>query len=246
MELLYLDESGDNGLAEGSSKYYILAGISFDDYNWKENFWKIIDFRKRITQKYGIMFEELKGSELFTHRGYFFNSPLTSEEQEQIYNQAIDLISDEFHSKFFVIAKSKESFKGKFIQDKNLGKVFNQEIWTEYLAMFEEYLIKKSETTKQPQTGLIYFDSNQEKFVRKMTRQFSKKFDQQALFPGTGIVEDVIFRDSKASYFIQMADILAFSINRIITGRGKQDDFAINPKVINKLKSRIERKNFIT
>lgn len=58
--------------------------------------------------------------------------------------------------------------------------------------------------------------------------------------------EDVVFRDSKASYFIQMADILAFSINRIITGRGKQDDFAINPLVIKKLKSKIEQKNFIT
>ncbi len=246
MELLFLDESGDNGLAEGSSKFYILAGISFDDYRWKENFWKIIDFRRHITQKYGIMFEELKGSELFTHRGYFFNSPLTSEEQEQIYNQTIDLISDELHSKFFVIAKSKEIFRGKFIQGKNLIKHFNQEIWTEYLTMFEEYLIKKSEKTQQPQTGLIYFDSNQEKFVRKIVRQFSRKYDQQVLFPGTGIIEDVVFRDSKASYFIQMADILAFSINRIITGRGKQDDFAINPAVIKKIKSKIERKNFIT
>ncbi len=246
MELLFLDESGDNGLAEGSSKYYILAGISFEDWSWKENFWKMVDYRRHITQKYGIMFDELKGSDLFAHRGYFFNSPLIPADQEQIYKQAIDLICDEFKAKFFVIAKSKDAFRKRFVQGKNLIKLFNQEIWTEYLTMFEEYLIRKSETTKQPQNGLIYFDSNQEKFVRKIIRQFSRKFDQQVPFPGTGIIEDVVFRDSKVSYFIQMADILAFSINRIITGRGKQDDFAINPSVITKLKSKIEQKKIVT
>jgi hypothetical protein len=36
-----MDESGDNGLVEGSSDFYILAGISIEDRYWKKYFWKI-------------------------------------------------------------------------------------------------------------------------------------------------------------------------------------------------------------
>lgn len=240
MELLYLDESGDNGLAEGSSKYYILAGISFDDYRWKENFWKIIDFRKRITQKYGIMLEELKGSELFLHRGAFFNKPLNPNDLEWIYQQTITLICDELQSNIFVVVKSKEEYRRRFINGKNITKLFNQEAWTEFLSIYEGHLLEKSGLKKHPETGIIFFDSNQEKYVRKIVRQFSRKFDQRSQFPPAGIIEDVIFRDSKASYFIQMADVAAFSIYRIVSGGGKKDIFGINPWLRDKLKSKIK------
>jgi len=41
MELLFIDESGDDGLVEKSSEFYILAGVAVEDIYWKENFWKL-------------------------------------------------------------------------------------------------------------------------------------------------------------------------------------------------------------
>jgi hypothetical protein len=38
MELLFVDESGDDGLAQGSTDFYILAGVSIEDRYWKEGF----------------------------------------------------------------------------------------------------------------------------------------------------------------------------------------------------------------
>jgi hypothetical protein len=89
----------------------------------------------------------------------------------------------------------------------------------EYLTAYETYLLEKTSKTQCPQTALIYFDFNpsQEKHVRQIVREYSRKFDRQTRFPSAGIVEGVIFRDSTASYFIQLADMLAFSINRIVT-----------------------------
>lgn len=237
MEILFIDESGDNGLSKGSTDFYILAGISFEDWRWKENFWKILEYRRQISQRYGLIIDELKGSEIFSHRGPFFNSTLSPHDLKWIYNQSIDLICDKLNLALFVVVKSKKEFRNRQIQSRNLIKLFNQEAWTEYLLMYEEYLTKKSIATKHPQTGLVYFDSNQEKYVRKIVRQFSRKFDQQSEYPPSGIIEDVIFRDSEASYFIQLADIIAFSINRIVSGRGIHDVFTIEPE----LKLKIER-----
>jgi len=239
MELLYIDESGDNGLVKGSTDYYILAGISFEDTKWKENFWKIADFRKNITQQYGIFINELKGSELFSHRGQFFNTALNPNDLERIYSQAIDLICSELNCNIFLEIRSKEKFKKRYTENKKLIKIFNSEIWGAFLSKFENHLITKSVKTGYSQTGIVYFDSNQHKYLRKLLRQFSRKFDQQSKFPSCGIIEDIVFRDSKNSYFIQFADILAFSFNRIITGKGKQDVFQLNPSIKNRLKEKL-------
>lgn len=141
----------------------------------------------------------------------------------------------------FVVVRSKEEFKRRQTYDRNPIKIFTQEIWTEYLSMYEEYLIEKSVATKNPHTGLIYFDLNQEKYVRKIVRQFARKFNQQSTYPSAGIIEDVIFRDSKVSYFIQIADIVAFSINRIVKRR-THDVFIIEPMIAEKLKSKIKNR----
>ncbi len=243
MEFLFIDESGDNGLSENSTDYYILAGISFEDWQWKENFWKIVEHRRQISQKYGLVIDELKGSEIFSHRGPFFNSTLHSDDLKWIYNQTIDLICDKLSLTLFVVVKSKEEFKRRQVYGRNLIKNFTQEIWTEYLSMYEQYLIEKSIAIKHPQTGLIYYDLNQEKHVRKIVRQFARKFDQQSTCPSAGIIEDVIFRASKASYFVQLADIVAFSINRIIK-RGMHDVFIIEPIMAEKIESKIYKKGF--
>jgi Protein of unknown function (DUF3800) len=245
MELLFIDESGDNGLVEGSTEFYILAGISIESSCWKECFWKILDLRRVISQKYGLRIDEIKGSHLFSHRGPFFNSSLNPLDLEWIYNQIIDLICAPL-IECFAIVKSKKEFKKSQFQPKtkNLIRLLDERIWREYLTAYETYLLEKTGKTQRPQTALIYFDFNpsQEKHVRQIVREFSRKFDRQARFPSAGIVEDVIFRDSKASYFIQLADILAFSISRIVTGKGEHDVFSITSINQERLKAKIKGK----
>jgi hypothetical protein len=245
MEFLFIDESGDNGLAEGSTEFYILAGISIASSHWKECFWKILDLRRLISQKYGLRIDEIKGSHLFSHRGPFFNSSLNPFDLEWIYTQIVDLICTPL-IECFAIVKSKKEFKKSQFQPKvkNLIRLLDEKIWREYLTFYETYLLEKTSKTQSPQTALIYFDFNpgQEKHVRQMVREFSRKFDHQARSPSAGIVEDIIFRDSKTSYFIQLADILAFSINRIVTGKSERDVFEINSINLERLTEKIKWK----
>ena len=107
--------------------------------------------------------------------------------------------------------------------------------------MYNNYLLYESKHGNKQQTALIYSDvnSSQEKYIRKVVKTFSTRFDKQSELSGAGIVEDVVFRNSKSSYFIQLADILAFSINRMTMGKGKKDRFEIRPEIIEKLKEKI-------
>jgi hypothetical protein len=249
MEFLFIDDSGDNGFSEGSTEFLILAGISVESSYWKEYFWKIKELRQKISQKYGLKFEELKGSDIFTHRGPFFNSLVASPKDSLwIYKQCVELICDDSVN-LFVTRQSKKEFEKRQKQTtiKNIKKLFDQWIWTEYLQMYDNYLLYKSKQHGKPQTGLIYSDnSGQQKYIRKIVKSFSTRFDNQSELPGAGIVEDVIFRDSKSSYFIQLSDILAFSINKIAIGKRKNDEFEIEPEIKKKLIEKINEPQNLT
>lgn len=52
-KLIYVDESGDPGVATGSSPYYILTGIIVDAADWKAFHNQIEDFRRQTYQKFG-------------------------------------------------------------------------------------------------------------------------------------------------------------------------------------------------
>lgn len=214
MELLFIDESGDNGFAPGSTERFILAGIAISASCWKEYFWKVVEVKKEISRRYGIRIEEFKGSDLFAHRGAFFDSRLQLAECRSIYDCLIELLCDPTVN-LFVSIHSKAEFRQDqhTLADKHLVRAFTKRVWRQYLFDYEKFLLQETQRTGQPLNAIIYFDSSpgQEKYVREIVREFARKIGTEASFPNAGIVEDIVFRDSKTSYFIQLADVLAFS-----------------------------------
>ncbi len=244
MELLYIDESGDNGFSPGSSEYFILAGLSIESHDWKNYYWKIKNLKQKISQKYGLTTTEIKGSELFNHRGPFFNSLVSSRcDIAWIYECFVELLCDSLVN-LFVAVKSKKQFKIGIKEEnpKRLTKIFNIRLWTDYLSSYEEYLLEKSRVSDRPQTGLVYFDENpsQQKYIKLIFKKFSMRFNQEWKLPGSGIIENIIFRDSKTSFFIQLADILAYSLNRLVSRRAGQGILEITPQIETKLRDKIK------
>jgi hypothetical protein len=170
----------------------------------------------------------------------------SSEDLFWIYNQFIDIICDPYIN-LFVITHSKKEFKKSQNQTtiKNLPKLFSKWIWMEYLSMYNNYLLYKSEKSEKNETGIIYCDTNhgQAKYIREIVKSFSLKFDKSSKLSGAGIVEDVIFLDSKSSYFIQLSDILATTIKKIVTGKLDGDKFEIKPEAVKKIKDKINKPN---
>lgn len=230
MELLYIDESGDNGFTPASSERFILAGLSIQASAWKEYFWKIVGVRQGIVQQYGLRIKEFKGSDLFVHRGDFFNTNLSRLDRIAIYNGIVDLLCDAAVNLFVVVCEKEKGQWGLNPQDagsiphKQYPRVFIEWIWKQYLSDYEMYLVKKTERTGQPENAILYFDSNpcQEKYIRRVVRNYTQKYAPEDHFKNTGIVEEIVFRDSKSSYMIQLADVLACSVNQMEHRREKE------------------------
>ena len=241
MELLFIDESGDDGVVKGSSEFYILAGVAVEDIYWKETFWKLSNFRLLLFQKYGLRIEELKGEHLFQHEGYLFNTKIEPFDEKWICENLIELICSDLKVACYVLAKSKSAFLERHPEPlSNPAKLFRQEIWREYLFHFEQYLLQKSLASKHPQTAMIFYDRNQERHVKNLVREFARRFDVQRGFPAAGLIEDVVFYDSKMSLLIQLADFLASVSLRILKGRRPKDEFEITLELLEKLKSKQE------
>ncbi|MCD4782377.1 MAG: DUF3800 domain-containing protein [Candidatus Eremiobacteraeota bacterium] len=242
MELIYVDESGDTGFAEGSKDYFLLCGISIESEFWKEYYWEVRNLRRTIYQKFGTQINELKGSDIFTHRGPFFSSNINNRDLVWIYNHIVNLICNPMVNAF-VVFENKREFERKFGNNipGNIGKLFTEGIWRKLLIEIDEYLLKKSRKSKKFQNGMIFFDYNpsQEKYIRKIIREFSRRYDKQVKFPSSGIIEDVVFIKSETSYFIQLSDILAFSMNRIIYGKREKDILTIEPSLARRLMDKL-------
>ncbi len=238
MELIFVDESGDDGVQASSSPFYILTGAALDDIYWKESFWKLRTFRESILKKYGLKLRtgELKGEDIFQHEGILFNSGLLPSDQRWIGESFLQLVCDELRIKIFVYVKSKRGFLLRYPNPRhNLEKLFRQEIWREYLSRYEEYLLNKSQETHFPQTAMLFYDKNQEKHVRGLVREFNIKFDEQNRFPGAGLIEDVFFYKSETSLFIQLADFLSSISLRLVQGKSKKDTFEVSSHLLEKL-----------
>lgn len=181
-----------------------------------------------------------------THRGAFFDTRLQPIENRAIYERLVDLLCEP-QLNLFVTVHSKAEFRRdqSSLSEKHLIRAFSERVWRQYLYDYERYLLEQTRLIGHSQNALLYFDSNpsQEKYIRRITRDFARRFDQQDSFPNAGIVEDIIFRDSKTSYLIQLADILAFSMHRI-TLRGDMDEPILTEQTINRLVQKIqERQN---
>jgi Protein of unknown function (DUF3800) len=64
MYLMYVDESGDPGLANSPTKYFVLSGLVVHELRWREFVDQILAFRRRMKTTYGLgMREEIHAAE---------------------------------------------------------------------------------------------------------------------------------------------------------------------------------------
>jgi len=215
VELLFVDESGDNGFAAGSTPLFILGGVSLRSDRWKEFFWKIVAAKEQISRRFGLVIHEIKASDLFTHRGPFFNARLSLEDTMWIYDRLVDALCDPAVT-LLVGVYSKSEFRQQRhpLSAKHPARAFTEQVWRDYLGKLEDRLFQITEETGYPENAIVYYDANpgHEKYVRRVVRGLARKYDEKARFPGAGVVEDVVLRDSKTSYPIQLADVLAYSV----------------------------------
>jgi hypothetical protein len=206
MYIAYFDESGDDGIINSSSEFFILTSVYMHFQSWKSNFERIHSFRKQIKETYGLpIYLEMKGKDLLLNKRPIRSFNLSQERRMEILDQLVSCITTLNLSCINVIInKSKITGFEYDILDNALN--YNiQRIENDISNMGPEHRF------------LIISDEGRVGKMRKTTRRIQRinwipsKFSTSSYRKEIEkLIEDPLPKDSKDSYFIQIADLISW------------------------------------
>lgn len=206
MRLAYVDESGDAGY--NGSRSYTLGCVMIDATAWPDAFESIVQFRRFVRNRFGILVRaELKANFLLRGSGSLNGLGLGERIRHDIYRQHLRL-APKLGLDVFAVVICKDKILKQTMNPRDLA-------W--------EYLIQRLErmSTKANEPVMILHDEGDSSRIRTLVRK-ARKINMPGSAFGSGrlsnparlIIDDPVPRDSKQSYFIQLADLSAFAAYR--------------------------------
>jgi hypothetical protein len=210
MHLAYVDESGSVG--PNSSQTFTLGCVLVDAKRWPDVFDEVIEFRRYLHNAFKIPVRaELKANYLLRNGGQLRELKLSEAARFRIYRGFMRL-QKKLDLKVFavVIRKNELAVRRADLSPRDVA-------W--------EYLLQRLErfTTKGDTQIVLNFDEGEGLAIRAMVRK-ARRIGSAGSASGTGllrrparlILDDPIPRKSHESYFIQLADMVAYAAFRSV------------------------------
>jgi len=212
MYLMYADESGDCGLHNSPTRYFVLSGLVVHELRWQVYLEELISFRRRLRKQHGLRLrEEFHASRLINRPG--------------------DLVRIKRHDRLDMIRQF-ASFLGTLTdlsiinvvvdkQKKDLPFDVFDTAWRTLIQRFENTISHHNfpGPANPDERGLILCDHTDDKKLMALIRRM-RRHNPVPNQPGFGagwrnlplqyVIEDPSFRDSAHCFFIQAADLAAF------------------------------------
>ena len=210
--LMYVDESGDIGLQNSPTRYFVLTGLVVHELRWRSYLDELIDFRRRIRHTFGVKLrEELHASAMINHPGNLVRIP--RHDRLTILRHFADELAAMSDLNIINVVVDKQGKSGGY-------DVFGL-AWRALIQRFENTLSHHNFAgpANSDERGMIFPDHTDDRKLTSLLRQmrrynpipnspsFESGYRNLAL---TAIIEDPNFRDSEHSFFIQAADLAAF------------------------------------
>jgi hypothetical protein len=209
MKFAYVDESGDSGYEKSPSQGFAVCAVIIEASRWLELLDEMVQFRRELRDTYGLPVRlELKAQELVQNKGAIKRLGLTTSQRLGIYRSSLDFTKERLDASVFAVV-----IKKVFIEHRESVDPFDK-AW--------EFLIQRFERRGEP--TMVFPDEGQDKFIRAKIRKM-RRYSRPPVGGGSrerlernarNIIEDPVFRDSRGSYFIQLADLCAYAALRHI------------------------------
>ena len=199
--IAYFDETGDDGITTKSSSEFVLSSIYMPSEKWQENFDKFKSFRKDLRKWTGLnVLEEIHTMHFLRDKDPYRNFGWTREQKQEIlfyYAQAIS-----------------------YLNIKAINIIIDKErITNEHYPIFERaltYNIKRIENDSNGDWKYIIISDKGRIHTMQMTARkirsinfFPSDLDISFDKPIHNLIEDILEKDSKESYFIQISDFIS-------------------------------------
>lgn len=210
MFLMYVDESGDSGLQNSPTRYFILSGLVIHELRWTEYLNQLIQFRRNLRDKFGLkMREEIHASAFITNPGELIR--IKRYDRLAILRMFADELATmpELNAINIVVDK----------QNKSQNYDVFENAWGALLQRFENTMRSKNfrGPANTDERGLIVPDATDNKklttLLRKMRRHNYVPYQgkgQSRNVPLQYLIEDPFFKDSANSLFTQCVDLIAY------------------------------------
>ena len=220
MFLMYVDESGDVGMNNSPTRYFVLTGIVLHELRWKDYLDQMLTFRQRMKLSFGLkMREEIHAAKFLTSPGDLQRIPR---------NDRLSIL------RYFAaeIASMPDLNVINIVVDKQ-GKPADYDpfdiAWKCLIQRFENTLSYRNfrGPANADERGMIFPDHTDDKKLSQLLRQMHRWNPT----PNTGaagyrnlrlkqIIEDPNFRESHRSHFVQAADLCAFLLYQRLAPNG--------------------------
>ena len=204
--LVYFDETGDDGVTTESSKFFLLTSIYMSSENWQSNYNKIKACRNQLNKTYGFhASEEMHTKYFLTDKEPYRKYKWTRDDKQEIL-KAITLCIAELDLQIVNVIIDKTKFKD------NNYKVLENAL---------KYNIQRIENDSKGEWNyIIITDKGRIAPMRKTARairaynpiqsKYSYAFKNQ---PINNLIEDILEKDSKESYYIQICDFISYFVH---------------------------------
>jgi hypothetical protein len=213
--LVYIDESGDSGLKEESSKTYTLGCVMVEASNWSSALNILKNHRRGLKSSFGIQLRrEVKSNYLMRGSGDLTSFNLSPSQRSWIFRSYMRMIARQEYMVCFSVVVHKDGLQS--------NSEVVEKAWTALLQRLE----RTSQTLGQ-RPVLIIHDSGDNDLIRRILRWSRVQLSAGQMYgnhnfrvPFETLIEDAIPRDSRDSYFVQLADIVAYTaFRRIYPGK---------------------------
>ena len=216
MYLMYVDESGDCGLVNSPTRYFVLSGLIVHELRWHTYLDELINFRRFLKQNFGLKLREefhaasfiTRPKELVRIKRYDRLTMMRLYANKLAALPALSLIN-------IVVDK----------QGKASGYDVFEMAWKTLIQRFENTISNRNfpGPANPDERGFLLCDHTDDKKLTKLLRKM-RQYNPipNAHYYGGGyrnlpityIIEDPCFRDSGHSYFIQSVDLASYLLQQ--------------------------------
>jgi hypothetical protein len=213
MYLMYVDESGDTGLVNSPTRYFVLSGIVIHESRWREFINALVAFRRTLKSVYGLpVRSEIHSSELINKN--IFKIP--KHDRLAILRNTLDEISKFDYISITNVVVNKAGKLGDY-------DVFDA-AWGTLFQRFENTVSHGNFPGQHRQAfGIVFTDATAGQKLSMKIRKMAvhNPIPNDSRFAGgyrnmpiPRIIEDPNPRDSRSSLPIQMADVVAYTLHQ--------------------------------
>jgi len=209
---MYVDESGDPGLVGSPTRYFSLTGLVIHELRWNEYLDRLIDFRRRMRNQFGLLMREE------IHAAHFINRP----------GELVRIKRNDRLSMIRMLINELAAMQDISIINIVVDKEGKDQEYDVLIRAWEALIQRISNTLSHrnfngpanpDERGIIVPDNTDAKTIQNLLRKMRKYNPVPNQFGGgyrnlqvTNLVEDPYFKDSRDSYLIQAADVVAFAL----------------------------------